>query len=516
MVQEEDSGSEVEYIKVVGIGDNQRRCNYKTVMVHMQIEHSKKNVEFQIDTGASVNVLPRSLVPDINLEPTTTILKTWDSTEVIPDGKTRIIIRNPKTRKKYSVEFIIINKDLCPILSKQTSEKMKLITINYDKIQSVKKSLSTKMDVMEEYADVFAEEIGSLPGKVHLHVDETVQPVAVASCRVPVSVKKKVTEKLEELVQHNFIVKVDEPSEWVSRMVSSIKKNNSLRICIDPLALNRALKTEMHPLPILDDILQELGKARVFTKVDLRNGYWHCILDDESGYMTTFQTPEGRYRWLRLPFGLSVSSEIFQKRLHQALEGLKNVICVADDVLVYGIGEDDEDAIKNHDENLKELLGRCPQQGIRLNGEKTVFRQTEVTFLGYKIGKEGLKADPAKVEAVMKMKPPTNVTEIQRLTGMVNYLSRFLPRLSEVFKPIRKLTVKDTVWLWGQEQDQAFREIKNLVTSAPVLSYYDQTKPLEIQCDASQSGIGSVLLQEGRPICYASRAIIMLRLKRRC
>ena len=168
---------------------------------------------------------------------------------------------------------------LCPILCKQTSAKMKLLTINYDKIQSVKKSLSTKMDVMEEYADVFAEEIGSLPGKVHLNVDETVQPVAVASCRVPVSVKKKVTEKLEELVQHNVIVKVDEPTEWVSRMVSSIKKNNSLRICIDPLALNRALKREMHPLPILDDILPELGKARVFTKVDLRNGYWHCILD---------------------------------------------------------------------------------------------------------------------------------------------------------------------------------------------------------------------------------------------
>ena len=161
--------------------------------------------------------------------------------------------------------------------------------------------------------------------------------------------------------------------------------------------------------------------------------------------MTTFQTPEGRYRWLRLPFGLSVSSEIFQKRLHQALEGLKNVICVADDVLVYGITEDDEDAIKNHDENLRELLERCRQQGIRLNGEKTVFRQTEVTFLGHKIGKEGLKADPAKVEAVMKMKPPTNVTEIQRLTGMVNYLSRFLPRLSEVLKPIRKLTVKDSL-----------------------------------------------------------------------
>ena len=127
-------------------------------------------------------------------------------------------------------------------------------------------------------------------------------------------------------------------------MVASIKKNGDIRICIDPQALNAALKRELHPLPVIDDILPELSKARIFSKFDFRNGYWQCELDSESSMLTTFQTPFGRYRWERLPFGLAVSSEIFQKRLMTALEGLSGTICVADDILVFGVGENDKEA----------------------------------------------------------------------------------------------------------------------------------------------------------------------------
>ena len=133
---------------------------------------------------------------------------------------------------------------------------------------------------------------------------------------------------MKEMESQGVIAKVHKPTEWVSRMVANVKRNGDLRICIDPLHLNEALMREMHPLPVIDDILPDISGASVFSKFDLRNGYWHCQLDEHSSMLTTFQTPNGRYRWLRLPFGLCTSSEIFQKRLHQVLEGLDNCICV--------------------------------------------------------------------------------------------------------------------------------------------------------------------------------------------
>ena len=146
----------------------------------------------------------------------------------------------------------------------------------------------------------------------------------------------------------------------------------------------------------MDDVLPELSRAKVFSRFDLRNGYWQCILDEESSKLTTFQTPFGRYHWLRLPFGLAISSKIFQKKLQFALDGLPGVICVADDVLVYGNGENVKDSVLDHDSKLKLLLGRCRMHGIKLNREKVELRNSEITFLGHKVTSSGLKADPAK------------------------------------------------------------------------------------------------------------------------
>ena len=143
------------------------------------------------------------------------------------------------------------------------------------------------------------------------------------------------------------IAPVDEPTEWVSQFVVAVKKSGELRVCIDPKALNAALKRERYQIPVIDELLPNLAEARVFTKVDLASAFWHLEMDDESSLLTTFATPHGRYRWLRLPFGLCVSSEIFQKHLHQELLGLPDVKCIADDVLIYG--RDDAD----HDGNLE-------------------------------------------------------------------------------------------------------------------------------------------------------------------
>ena len=232
----------------------------------------------------------------------------------------------------------------------------------------------------------------------------------------------------------------------------------------------------MHPLPIIDDVLPELDKAKVFSKFDLSNGFWHCKLDHESSMLTTFQTPFGRYRWLRLPFGLSISSEIFQKRLQSSLEGIEFIICIADDILVFGSGNNYKDAKANHDTNLTKLMERCRKFGIRLNKDKAELLRDEINFLGHVITSNGLKADPDKIKAIVELKAPSNVNEVQCFNGMINYLSKFLPKLSDVMQPIRKLMRKDVEWKWGKEQKRSFSEIKSLITKTPVLAFYDQSK----------------------------------------
>jgi len=190
------------------------------------------------------------------------------------------------------------------------------------------------------------------------------------------------------------------------------KPNGKLRICIDPQPLNVALKREHYRLPVLDDILPELRKAQVFSKVDVKHAFWHVKLDDKSSKLTTMITPYGRYRWNRLPFGLKVSSEIFQKRLHAALSNLNGVFAIADDIIVLGCGNAYQEAVLNHDENLKNLRERCQLKNIILNDDKAILKQTELVFMGHVISDQGVRPDPAKVEAIAKMTSPTDVSGV--------------------------------------------------------------------------------------------------------
>ena len=179
-------------------------------------------------------------------------------------------------------------------------------------------------------------------------------------------------------------------------------------------------------MPVLDELLPELAQAKVFSTVDLRSGFWHCVLDEQSSLLTTFSTPHGRYRWLRLPFGLSVSPEIFQKRLNQAIEGLDGVLNIADDILIFGVGDTEETAKADHDAKLQALLERCRDQGVVLNQEKLKLRVKRVKFMGH-LTDNGLEADPDKVGAIKEMPRPENVEDAQRLNGFVNYLASFFP-----------------------------------------------------------------------------------------
>ena len=244
----------------------------------------------------------------------------------------------------------------------------------------------------------------------------------------------------------------------------------------------------------------------MFTKVDLKEGFLQVELDEDSSKLSVFQGPWGRYRFHRMPFGITPAPEIFQMKLDQNLEGLKGVFKIADDILITGQGKTEREADEDHGRNLKTLLDRYRERNIKLN-KKFTFRCDDVQFIGHRLIKEGLKPDPAKVKAILSMKKPDDVAAVQRLMGMVKYLSKFLSDLSQICEPIRRLTHKDVPWFWTKEQDVAFGKIKEAVTSAPVLKYFGPSKPTKGSGDASSQGLGFVLTQEDHPVTYSSRAL---------
>lgn len=358
---------------------------------------------------------------------------------------------------------------------------------------------------VSQYEDVF-EGTGLLEGKYHLELNENAQPVVHPPRKVPVAIKDQLQTELNRLCDMNIITQVTKPTPWVSSLVTVVKPNK-LRVCIDPKHLNQHIKRSHYPLHTIDDLLPELSNAKIYSVVDAKNGFWHVQLDEESSYLTTVNTPFGRYRWLRMPFDITSAPEEYQRRQDQAVEGIPGVKSIIDDILIYGEGKTEEEAIKDHDRKFRLLMERCRERNIKLNKDKLKLKMKEVKFIGHLITNKGLKMDPKKVHAVLEMPKPTDVSGVRRLVGFVTYLSKFLPKLSHICEPLRKLTLKDSEFCWLENHDKALTEIKTLVTSEPILKYYDPNMELTLQSDASETGLGAAILQENQPIAYASRSL---------
>lgn len=454
-----------------------------------------KPAKMQLDTGAGPNVVSKTAVGTSQLTATSTILVMYNRQLVYPLGRCTLTLTNPKNPSRSHEEvFEVVEQDWVPLLGRNTVEKMNLITVNYENFKHV----HTANDYSTSVA--FNESLGEIDGEIHLCVDPDIKPRQEQPRRVPVAIQDEVKTELDRMVQQGIISHVEKPTEWCSQMSVARKRSGALRICLDPRHLNTALIRERYMNPTMEDILPEIGAARVFSKLDLSQGYWQCTLDEQSSYLTTMVTPWGRYTWKRLPFGLKVSGEIFQRKLHESLEGLSGIACVADDILVFGNDQ------MSHDTHLTELIKRCEERHIRLNKNKCEFSVSRISFLGHIISDAGLEADPEKVLAVAKMPPPTDAEGVRRIMGSIGYLAKFLPRLSSVAEPIRA-TISISPWAWTAEAKEAYARIKMMVSDTPILQYYQPSKELLIECDASSKGLGAALMQDGQPIGYASRAL---------
>ncbi|XP_055590384.1 uncharacterized protein K02A2.6-like [Uranotaenia lowii] len=502
-----DDEEECEYVDIAKVDGEQMKDAGK-IMVQLRVVNctgAPKPLDIQVDTGARVNVLCyRDLMrmsPNAKIFSTKIKLRCYSGKIIAPKGKVNLDVELKDGSK--SLTFVIVKKTRPPLLSSQSAIDLGIIKVQ--DIYNVTALHQSCDGILRKYHDVF-EGDGVFHGKFKIEIDDSITAVQQKARRIPLAYLPELKTKIEDLEKRGIVEPVNRHMEWLSNLVL-VKKGDKLRLCLDPAELNQAIKRMNHQIPTIEELLPEFAKAKVFTVLDAKNGFWHLDLDERSSDLTAFWTPMGVYRWKRMPFGISCAPEVFQKAQQQIITGLRGVRCLADDVVVFGCGDTMEAAMLDHNRNLEAVFLRCRERGLKLNRAKAKVALSSVPFFGHILTDKGVKPDPGKISAVLDIQPPGNKKELLTFLGLVTYLGRFLPRLSEVSAPLRRLTRDTAEFEWNQEAADCFRLIKRLVTEAPILRYYDPTEPLVIQCDASMLGVGCVLLQLGRPVAYASRTL---------
>jgi len=457
---------------------------------------NKQKVELKVDTGAKCNVLPASLVnqKDINTNSTIKLVAYGG------DTFSTMGIANFKCHhrgQQLALQFHVVDRDVTPIIGLPDALRLNLIQLAAE----VHQLQDNDPPEVTSFPDLFDEKLGKLPVIYKMKVNPDVTPVVRPPRRIPMTMKEPVKQALDKMANQGVIIPVEEPTEWVSSMVAAVKKNTKdIRICIDPRDLNKALQRPHHPMRTIDDVIADMPNAKVFTTLDAKSGFWQIPLDHESSMKTCFNTPFGRYRFLRMPFGISTASEVFQRSMEQLFAGYPCEIIV-DDILIWGTNTED------HDQKLRQVLQRAHEINLKLNKAKCHFRVDKVSYMGHTISAQGLHPDPEKVRAVQELPTPNNKEDLQRFLGMINYLSRFVPNFSAETYPLRDLLRNDSEWCWLQQHADAFATLKKRISHPPVLRFFDVNKQVTITCDASKSGLGAACLQDGVPIAYASRAM---------
>ena len=497
------------------------------VLINVNLQSSKTQrtvLKAKLDTGAQGNILPiriyRRMFPHNlttdgfpnpgALHQANTILTAYGGARITQYGTCTIPCEYKGTQTKAT--FFVTAADGPAIIGLPTSLKLKLVTLNCSLQKEApnesptpdtsSKRVKDKEDLIAQYPECF-NGIGKFEGKYHITLDPAVPPVIHSPRRVPISMKDDIKRELDDMAAQGIIAKVKEgePTAWVNSLVYRRKANGSLRICLDPKDLNKAIRREHHVTTTLEEILPKLSGAQVFSIVDVKCGYWNVELDEESTYLTTFNSPFGRYRFLRMPFGLKMSQDVFQAKIDQTFEGCKGVVGIADDIVVSGKTTED------HDRHMHGMMKRCKTTGLKLNPDKCKIKEEKIKFYGVICSADGVQPDPGKVSALKHMAAPSNLQELQTFLGLATYMGPFIPNLSNLTAPLREIGKKGNTFDWIPTHDTIFEKIKQSITEEVTLSYFNADKPVTLQVDASTKGLGAALLQENKPIAFASKAL---------
>ncbi|XP_055605136.1 uncharacterized protein K02A2.6-like [Uranotaenia lowii] len=472
----ENSEDEAEIRKIY---DNSASGGQVLADLEVNVTGYWKTIKCELDTGANTSIIGKNWLNKIvgstetKITPSNLRLFSFGGNPIPVLGETKISCR--RNGKRYKLVFQVVEVDHIPLLSANASK-----TLGYVKFcNSVSFATATDstsllnihrleaMKIVDQYKSVF-EGYGRFAGEVSLEVDQSVQPCIQPPRRIPLAFRGPLKEELDKLERDGIVIKEFAHTEWVSNVVLVKRekdKTSSIRICLDPVHLNQALKRPNLQFPTIDEILPELGRAKIFTMVDARKGFWHVVLDEKSSRLTTFWTPFGR------------------------------------------CGESMEQALVDHNRNLRNLLERLEKSDVKLNREKLKVCERSVKFYGHILSDSGLRPDDSKVSTIKNYPVPTNKKELHRFVGLVTYLGRFLPNLSANITMLRRLISEKEEWNWSSAHEEEFNRLKFMVSDVKTLCYYDQSQPLVIECDASCYGLGVAVFQRNGVVGYASRTL---------
>ena len=321
-------------------------------------------------------------------------------------------------------------------------------------------------DLQEMYPHQF-DTIGNFEGKAALYLKDDATPSIDAPRKCSVHIREKLKSELDNMEQQGVIRKIQHNTDWCRSLTTSVKKDGSLRLCLDPKRLNNALKRCPHKIPTLEELNPAFSGAKFFSKLDAKSGYWSVHLEEKSQELTTFRTPFGRYCYQRLPFGLSVSQDIFQEHMDRIIAQVPGCVGIADDIAVCGRTE------AEHDHNLRQLMETAKREGLVFNSKKCQIKTDHIEFFGSIYTTTGIRPDPKKVEDVRHMPTPQDKDDLQRMLGLFTYLAPYIPNYADRSSILRDLLKKNVPFLWQEDHQHAFDELKRSIAPESCLRYFN-------------------------------------------